>query len=122
MPPAPRPTTRRGRRRPRPPSACGRWPTWADLAAAELRATGETARRREPGTLTRLTPQDVQIVRLVATGVTNREVAAQLFLSPRTVDYHLRKVFTKLDVTSRAELILRAGDFTDANAGVSASP
>ncbi|GIJ60968.1 helix-turn-helix transcriptional regulator [Virgisporangium aurantiacum] len=95
-------------------------PTWADQAGAELRATGETARRREPGTPTRLTPQEVQIVRMVSTGATNREVAAQLFLSPRTVDYHLRKVFTKLDLTSRAELILRAGDFTDAT--VSASP
>jgi DNA-binding NarL/FixJ family response regulator len=92
----------------------------ADQAGAELRATGETARKREPGTLTRLTPQEVQIVRLVSTGVNNREVAAQMFLSPRTIDYHLRKVFSKLDVTSRAELILRAGDFTDAT--VTASP
>ena len=79
--------------------------TWAGQAGPELRATGETARRREPGTLGRLTPQEVQIVRIVGEGATNREVAAQLFLSPRTVDYHLRKVFTKLDVTSRAELI-----------------
>jgi len=91
-------------------------PTWAAVAESELRATGETARRREPGTLTQLTPQEVQIVRIVGTGATNREVAAQLFLSPRTVDYHLRKVFTKLDVSSRSELIRRAatGDFTDA--------
>ena len=80
-------------------------PVWAGLARAELRATGETARKRDPGTIGQLTPQEVQIVRIVGEGATNREVAAQLFLSPRTVDYHLRKVFTKLDVTSRAELI-----------------
>ena len=80
-------------------------PVWAGLARAELRATGETARKREPGTSGQLTPQEVQIVRIVGEGATNREVAAQLFLSPRTIDYHLRKVFTKLDVSSRAELI-----------------
>ncbi|GIJ50301.1 LuxR family transcriptional regulator [Virgisporangium aliadipatigenens] len=81
---------------------------WADLAGTELRATGETARKRRPDTATALTPQEVQIVRIVGEGATNREVAAQLFLSPRTVDYHLRKVFAKLGVTSRAELILAA--------------
>jgi DNA-binding CsgD family transcriptional regulator len=81
---------------------------WADLAGAELRATGETARKRDPSTVSQLTPQEVQIVRIVGSGATNREVAAQLFLSPRTVDYHLRKIFTKLDVTSRAELIRRS--------------
>ncbi|GLY97875.1 helix-turn-helix transcriptional regulator [Actinoplanes sp. NBRC 103695] len=80
-------------------------PGWAGLAAAELRATGETARKRDPGTTEQLTPQETQIVRIVGEGATNREVAAQMFLSPRTVDYHLRKVFTKLNVSSRAELI-----------------
>jgi len=80
---------------------------WAELADNELRATGETARKRDPGTLGQLTPQELQIVRIVCEGATNREVAAQLFLSPRTVDYHLRKVFAKLDVTSRGELIRR---------------
>jgi DNA-binding NarL/FixJ family response regulator len=79
---------------------------WAELTRAELRATGETARRREPGTLTQLTPQEHQVARLVGGGATNREVAAQLFLSPRTVDYHLHKVFTKLGIASRAELVL----------------
>ena len=73
-------------------------------ARSELRASGETARRRDPSTRDQLTPQELQIARLVATGKTNPEVAAQLFLSPRTIDYHLRKVFGKLEIASRAEL------------------
>jgi DNA-binding CsgD family transcriptional regulator len=78
---------------------------WEQRARAELRATGERARRREPSTFSQLTPQQIQIVRLVAQGATNKETAAQLFLSPRTVDHHLRNVFVKLGITSRAELI-----------------
>jgi len=71
----------------------------------ELRATGERARKREPSTLTQLTPQQLHIVRLVAEGATNKEVATRLFLSPRTIDYHLRKIFSKLGISSRGELI-----------------
>ena len=77
---------------------------WEARARAELRASGETARRRDPSTRDQLTPQELQIARLVAAGKTNPEVAAQLFLSPRTIDYHLRKVFAKLEIASRAEL------------------
>jgi DNA-binding CsgD family transcriptional regulator len=77
---------------------------WEERARNELRATGETARKRDASTLGDLTPQELQIARLVATGARNREVAAQLFLSPRTIDYHLRKVFMKLGISSRAEL------------------
>jgi DNA-binding CsgD family transcriptional regulator len=79
-------------------------PPWEERARNELRATGETARRRDPSTLGDLTPQELQIARLVASGARNREVAAQLFLSPRTIDYHLRKVFMKLGIASRGEL------------------
>jgi DNA-binding NarL/FixJ family response regulator len=79
-------------------------PPWEERAEAELRATGETARRRDPSTLDQLTPQELQIAGLVAGGMTNREVAAQLYLSPRTIDYHLRKVFSKLGLSSRTEL------------------
>jgi DNA-binding CsgD family transcriptional regulator len=79
--------------------------TWADRAAAELEATGETARRSaEPNTST-LTPQELQISLLLAEGKTTREVAAALFLSPKTVEYHLRKVYTKLGIRSRTELV-----------------
>ena len=85
---------------------------WADRAAAELRATGETARKRDATTIDQLTPQELQIARLVAEGGRNREIAGQLFLSPKTVEYHLRKVFQKLDVTSRTELakLFASGD------------
>ena len=78
---------------------------WADKARAELEATGETARKRDVNTADTLTPQELQIARFVAQGATNRAIAARLFLSPRTVDYHLHKVFTKLGLTSRAELM-----------------
>jgi DNA-binding CsgD family transcriptional regulator len=78
---------------------------WAERARDELRASGETARKRSPSALDQLTPQELQITRLVAEGATNKEVAARLFLSPRTIDYHLRKVFTKLGISSRSELI-----------------
>ena len=77
---------------------------WAERARRELRATGEMARRRDPSTLDQLTPQELQIARFVARGLTNKEVAAQLFISPRTVDHHLRNVFTKLGITSRIQL------------------
>lgn len=80
-------------------------PPWEERAEVELRATGETARKRDPSTLDQLTPQELQIAGLVATGMTNREIAAQLYLSPRTIDYHLRKVFSKLGVSSRTELV-----------------
>jgi DNA-binding CsgD family transcriptional regulator len=77
---------------------------WAERARAELRATGETVRRRDPSTLDQLTPQELQIARMAGAGISNPDIAAKLFLSRRTVEYHLRKVFTKLDVTSRFEL------------------
>jgi DNA-binding CsgD family transcriptional regulator len=77
---------------------------WADLAAVELAATGEVIRRREPSGVQTLTPQELQVSLLLAEGRTTREVAAALFLSPKTVEYHLRKVYTKLGIRSRAEL------------------
>ncbi|HEY1175908.1 MAG TPA: LuxR C-terminal-related transcriptional regulator, partial [Phytomonospora sp.] len=84
-----------------------RAPVWADRARLELRAAGESAGAREPGPGDRfagLTPQESQVVRLAAEGLTNREIGAQLFLSPRTVGYHLYKAYPKLGVASRAEL------------------
>ena len=79
---------------------------WADRAAAELRASGETVRKRsEVGGDLSLTPQERQVAQLVRRGLSNKDVAAQLFVSPRTVDFHLRNVFAKTGVTSRAELI-----------------
>jgi DNA-binding NarL/FixJ family response regulator len=78
---------------------------FAERAEAELRASGETARKRDPSTLDDLTPQELQIAGLVAEGQTNKEIGAQLFISPRTVDYHLRKVFSKLGISSRTQLV-----------------
>jgi DNA-binding CsgD family transcriptional regulator len=78
---------------------------WSGRAASELRATGVvTPQSRGPGTLGQLTPQELQIVRLAAQGLSNRDIAAQLFLSPRTVGYHLYKAYPKLGVSARTEL------------------
>jgi DNA-binding CsgD family transcriptional regulator len=79
-------------------------PVWAELARAELRAAGDNAEIAPPSAAEALTPQQQQIARLVADGATNREVAAQLFLSPRTVDHHLRNIYTRLGIRSRVEL------------------
>ncbi|MDX6338661.1 MAG: hypothetical protein QOG05_6001 [Streptosporangiaceae bacterium] len=77
---------------------------WADRARAELAATGETRRPRDPRTLDELTPQELQIAVLLTGGKTTREAAAALFLSPKTVEYHLRHVYQKLGIHSRDEL------------------
>jgi RNA polymerase sigma factor (sigma-70 family) len=77
---------------------------FAERARVELQATGEHARKRTVNTLDQLTPQEAQISRLAAQGTTNREIAAQLFISPSTVEYHLHKAFRKLQVKTRTQL------------------
>ncbi|WP_344242196.1 helix-turn-helix transcriptional regulator [Actinocorallia libanotica] len=78
---------------------------FAARAERELLATGETVRKRSAETTGELTPQEEQVARLARTGLTNKEIAARLYVSPRTVEYHLGKVFTKLGVTSRHQLV-----------------
>ena len=78
--------------------------TFADRARRELAAAGETARQRTVEARDTLTPQEAQIAGLARAGLSNPEIAARLFLSPRTVEYHLRKVFGKLDISSRHQL------------------
>src|ERR671922_2720127 len=77
---------------------------FAERARVELEATGERARKRTVETRDDLTPQEAQISRLARDGRTNPEIGAQLFISPRTVEWHLRNVFTKLGIRSRREL------------------
>jgi DNA-binding CsgD family transcriptional regulator/tetratricopeptide (TPR) repeat protein len=83
---------------------------WAERARSELAASGERLRRRDPSTLDDLTPQELQIGLLLAAGKTTREAAAALFLSPKTVEYHLRHVYLKLGIGSRAELARALAD------------
>jgi DNA-binding CsgD family transcriptional regulator len=80
---------------------------FAERARLELEATGEHARKRTVDTLDKLTPQETQIARLAAQGETNREIAARLFISPHTVEYHLKKAFRKLGVKTRTQLAQR---------------
>ena len=82
---------------------------FAERAARELLATGETARKRSVESRDQLTAQEAQIARLARDGLSNPEIGARLFISPRTVEYHLHKVFGKLDISSRNELAGDAG-------------
>jgi len=77
---------------------------FAERARKELAATGETARKRTLATVNELTAQEAQIAGLARNGRSNAEISGQLFISPRTVEWHLRKVFTKLGISSRREL------------------
>jgi DNA-binding CsgD family transcriptional regulator len=86
---------------------------WAERARSELAATGESVRRRDPSTVDELTPQELQIGLLLASGKTTRETAAALFLSPKTIEYHLRHVYQKLDIHSREELAQALADRAD---------
>jgi DNA-binding CsgD family transcriptional regulator len=85
---------------------------FAERARIELRATGETARKRTHDTRDDLTPQETQVATIAASGATNSEIAAQMFISANTVDYHLRKVYRKLGITSRRALAtaMRTGE------------
>jgi DNA-binding CsgD family transcriptional regulator len=76
----------------------------ADRAGQELRASGETARKRDVSTQVQLTPMELKVAQLVASGLSNKDAAAQIWVSPRTVAFHLRNVFAKAGVTSRGEL------------------
>ncbi|MGH3037937.1 MAG: response regulator transcription factor, partial [Gaiellaceae bacterium] len=80
---------------------------WAERARAELRATGARVRRRQSWEAEELTPQELQIALHVARGMTNREVGAALFLSHKTIEFHLGRIYRKLNMSSRGELIRR---------------
>jgi len=80
---------------------------FAERVTVELEASGARARKRTLETADQLTPQEAEVSRLASLGITNREIATQLFISPSTVEYHLRKVFRKLDVKTRTQLARR---------------
>jgi len=77
---------------------------WSERAREELRATGESSRKREPGALEELTPQELQVAQMAAEGLSNREIAQKLYLSHRTVGSHLYRIYPKLGINSRWEL------------------
>jgi DNA-binding NarL/FixJ family response regulator len=77
---------------------------FTERARGELLATGETVHKRTADTLTELTTQEAHIARLARDGLSNPEISTQLFISPRTVEWHLRKVFNKLGISSRRQL------------------
>jgi DNA-binding NarL/FixJ family response regulator len=77
---------------------------WGERARQELRAAGETSRGRTPDARDWLTPQELQIAQMAATGLTNREIGQRLYLSHRTVSSHLHSIFPKLEITSRSAL------------------
>jgi DNA-binding CsgD family transcriptional regulator len=87
---------------------------WGERARQELRASGVTSRRRIPATRDQLTPQELQIAGLAAEGLSNREIGQQLYISHRTVAYHLRRIFPKLGITSRSQLHAAVLSLTDA--------
>jgi DNA-binding NarL/FixJ family response regulator len=76
----------------------------SEFAQAELAASGETAKRRDPTAAEKLTPQELQVALAVARGATNREAAGALFLSPKTVEFHLGHIYRKLGIRSRSQL------------------
>jgi DNA-binding NarL/FixJ family response regulator len=90
---------------------------WSERARQELRASGERCGRCTPDTLDELTPQELQIAQMAAGGLSNRDIGQRLFLSHRTVESHLYRVFPKLGVTSRAQLAGVLGSKTDAPDG-----
>ena len=83
--------------------------SWAEQARAELRAAGERVAAQESAAQSVLSAQDLQIARLAAEGLSNREIGERLYLSPRTIGSHLYRMFPKLDITSRAQLAARLG-------------
>jgi DNA-binding NarL/FixJ family response regulator len=87
---------------------------FAARAERELQATGERVRKRTVDTREELTTQEAQVARLARDGLSNSEIGARLFVSQHTVAYHLRKVFTKLDITSRSQLRRALPDRADA--------
>jgi DNA-binding NarL/FixJ family response regulator len=89
---------------------------WGERARRELRASGVTSRRRVPETRDQLTPQELQIAGLAAEGLSNREIGQQLYISHRTVAYHLRRIFPKLGISSRIQLHGALINLTDAAA------
>jgi DNA-binding NarL/FixJ family response regulator len=83
--------------------------SWAEQARSELRAAGERVAAPESAAQSVLSAQELQIARLAAEGLSNREIGERLYLSPRTIGSHLYRIFPKLDITSRAQLAARLG-------------